>query len=131
MYDRTSGCTDLNTARKQLFTKKSRTLELLPPTLDAFIQHVKRSILQGVHFWGHCLDKQPPLYSPAQWGLSKDNNSWTPLWGMLPEASKICSELIHCACKKGCTTRRCKCLKANLLCTAVCQCDGECTRVPA
>jgi len=131
MYDRTSGCTDLNTARKQLFTKKSRTLELLPPTLDAFIQHVKRSILQGVHCWGHCLDKQPPLYSPAQWGWSKDNNSWTPLWGMLPEASKICSELIHCACKKGCTTRRCKCLKANLLCTALCQCDGECTRVPA
>ena len=40
MYDRTSNCTDLNTAHKQLFTNKSCTLELLPPTSDAFIQHV-------------------------------------------------------------------------------------------
>src|SRR6218665_1708122 len=71
MYDRTSDCTDLNTGRKQLFTKKSRTLKLLPPTSYAFIQHVKRSILQRVHCWGHCLDIQPPMYNPAQWGGQK------------------------------------------------------------
>jgi len=36
MFDRTSECTDLDSARKQLFTKKSRTLDQLPPTSHAF-----------------------------------------------------------------------------------------------
>jgi hypothetical protein len=41
MYDRTSECTDLDVARKQLFTKKSKMLEMLPPSSSAFVQHVK------------------------------------------------------------------------------------------
>ena len=49
MYNRTSECHDLDSARKYLFTKKSRQLELLPPTSNAFIKHVKRTIYQAVH----------------------------------------------------------------------------------
>ena len=42
MYNRTSECTDLDSARKYLFTKKSRQLELFPLTSNAFfMQHVK------------------------------------------------------------------------------------------
>jgi hypothetical protein len=41
LYDRTSDCLKLDVARKQMFTKKCRTLEALPPTSDAFAQHVK------------------------------------------------------------------------------------------
>src|SRR6218665_1789141 len=127
MYDRTSECIDLNTARMNLFTKKSRSLELLPPTSDAFLQHVKRSIYQAVHCWGHCLEKQVKVLDPGDWGWTKNGNGWVPLWMTIPEVSKICRELIHCSCKKGCLGR-CKCVKANLVCTALCQCDGECVR---
>ena len=48
VYDRTSELSDLNSCRRQLFTKKCRSLELLPPTSDAFCLHVKRAVLQGV-----------------------------------------------------------------------------------
>ena len=33
--------------------------------------------------------------------------------------------LIHCGCKQGCKTR-CKCAAANLPCTALCHCGGDC-----
>ena len=42
----------------------------------------------------------------------------------MPEASTVSRELICCGCKKGCTGR-CKCKKAALKCTALCQCGGE------
>jgi hypothetical protein len=51
MYDRTSECTDLDVARKQLFTKNSKMLEMLPPSSSAFVQHVKRAVHQAVHCW--------------------------------------------------------------------------------
>ena len=118
---------DLNIACMNLFTKKSQSLELLPPTSDAFLQHVKRSIYQTVHCWGHCLGKQVKVIDPGDWGWTKNGNGWVPLWMTIPEVSKICRELIHCSCKKGCLGR-CKCIKANLVYTALCQRDGECVR---
>jgi hypothetical protein len=68
LYDRTCECSDLNAARKYLFTKRSRTLENLPPTSNAFLLHVKRIIYQAVHCWSHCLEKQLPVYDPSHWG---------------------------------------------------------------
>ena len=35
MYDRTSECTTVNKARMDLFTRKGRTIEAIPPTSDA------------------------------------------------------------------------------------------------
>ena len=129
MYDRTSECIDLDTARRHMFTKKSKSLESLPPTSDAFKQHVKRTVYQAIHCWGQCLDKQCNLPCPSDWGWTKDGDDWIPMWMTLPEVSLICSELIHCGCKKGCVGN-CKCLKSNLVCTALCQCGGteNCTR---
>ena len=36
-----------------------------------------------------------------------------------------CYDLIHCGCNKGCSGRY-KCIKANLQCTALCLCGGDC-----
>ncbi len=47
MYDCTSDITGINEARKQLFTRKSRSLENLPPTLAALEQHVRRVCYQS------------------------------------------------------------------------------------
>ena len=127
LYDRTSDCVNLNAARKQLFTKKSRTLDNLPPTSDAFLMHVKRAVYQAAHCWSHSLQKQLPVHDPATWGWCKSDEKWTPVWMTLPEVSDTCRELICCSCKKVCTSR-CKCAQANLPCTGLCHCDGECTR---
>ena len=58
-------------------------------------------------------------------------STWMSVWCTLPEASAICKELIKCGCNpdKGCTAR-CKCLKAGMMCTALCKCGGECERDP-
>ena len=43
MYDRTSTCTKVNDARRDLFTRKGRDIQAIPPTSDALRQHAKRS----------------------------------------------------------------------------------------
>lgn len=123
MYDRTSDCTSLDAARMQMFTKKAKSLESLPPTSDAFLLHVKRTIFQAVHCWGHCMEKEPHFPDPTEWGWTQAGEGWVPKWMTLPEVSQSCSELIHCGCKKGCFGK-CKCVRSHLVCTALCQCGG-------
>jgi hypothetical protein len=124
LYDRTSDVENLNAAIKQMFTKKARALENIPPSSNAFLQHAKRSVSQAVHCWSHSLETQMSLINPADCGWSKDGDKWLPVWMTMPQdMSKMCQELLHCSCKKACTAR-CKCFKANLPCTSLCQCDG-------
>lgn len=47
MYDRSSSIEEINQSRRYLFTKKNRTSENLPPTLDALKEHLKRAVYQG------------------------------------------------------------------------------------
>ena len=47
LYDRSSLNTDVNSARRQLFTKKGRPVDGLPPTKDALIQHTFRATYQS------------------------------------------------------------------------------------
>ena len=49
LYDRTSECESLDFARKHMFTKKCKTMENIPPTANAFLQHIKRTVYQAVH----------------------------------------------------------------------------------
>ena len=127
MYDRTSSCTDVNTARRKIFAKK-HSVERIPPTHDALEQHIKRAAFQGGHVWGQSRLPNPVLPSPTNWGWLKNKDGlYEPNWTTLPEAAKICYELVSCNCKKGCFTR-CKCNRASLKCTALCFCEGECSR---
>ncbi|KAG7177456.1 hypothetical protein Hamer_G016752 [Homarus americanus] len=49
LYDSTSTCCDVNVLRKKLFSRKSRSLEDLPPTRAALEQHIKRAAYQAGH----------------------------------------------------------------------------------
>ena len=125
LYDRISTSNDVNKARCKLFAKKGN-VELIPPTSAALKQHVRRAVYQGGQMWGQALVPAPALPSPSDWGWSSTSDQmYEPYWTTLPEASKVCQELISCTCKKGCT-KRCKCKKAKLECTALCDCGGEC-----
>ena len=119
LYSRTSSQTTVNEARQELFSKGNRTLEKIPPTKAALLQHTRRAVYQAGHIWGNALVPKPTLPSPSGWGWEKDENRWKPVWTLLPQAQQICYELIHCGCKKGCT-RICKCVRASLVCTALC-----------
>ena len=61
LYDRTSSLTKVNEARQELFSKKSRNLDNIPPTRAALVQHTKRTVLQGGYVWGQTLLKQAVL----------------------------------------------------------------------
>ena len=126
MYDRTSTCTSINKARKELFARTSSVKRILP-TYAALELHVKRAVFQGGHVWGQALIPHPVIISPSNWGWIKtDGGLYEPHWTMLEEASKTCYELLSCGCKKRCHTHF-KCKTARLKCIALCKCEGECS----
>ena len=125
LYDRTSSLKSVNEVRQELFSKKSRSLDSIPPTRAALLQHAKRAVFQGGYIWSQTLVKNPVLPSPADWGWQRDGSSWVPYWTTLPQAKDMCYELIRCGCKTACRGR-CKCMKANLTCTGLCNCGGNC-----
>ncbi|KAL8591002.1 hypothetical protein ACOMHN_021767 [Nucella lapillus] len=47
LYDRTSQTSKVNSARQCLFSRRSRTIENIPPTQAALKQHVLRATYQG------------------------------------------------------------------------------------
>ena len=100
---------------------------MLPPSSNAFVLHLMQAIHQAVHCWSQCLVGLMIEHDLSLCGWNRVDDRWVPLWMTLPEVAKSCTELVQCSCKKGCTAR-CKCVKANLPCTALCQCDGECDR---
>ena len=75
LYDRTSNLTKVNEARQELFAKKSRTLENIPPTQKALLQHTKRAVLQGGFVWGQSSSKQ--LDIPCPWAGIR--GGWTAI----------------------------------------------------
>ena len=126
LYKRTSPLKKVNEARKQLFAHGNRKVENIPPTKEALRQHVKRAVFQAGHIWGQSQIAKPEIPSPADWGWVKsEDNGWCPFWTVMPEASKECRELIKCMCKKRCAGN-CKCFAANLPCTELCFCSGQC-----
>ena len=129
LYQRSSPIQQVNDARKQMFAHGNRNIENIPPTRDALEQHVKRAAYQAGHIWGQSLIGMPETPSPSLWGWQRqdENSPWTPYWCSLPEAAKGCQELLRCGCKKSCKNR-CKCYRANLKCTQLCVCSGQCTR---
>ena len=79
------------------------------------------------YVWSHSLIPDPHLPDVTNWGWKKlSENDISPVWTLLPEASKACRALFKCKCKKGCI-RNCKCRKEyQLPCTELCWCRGQC-----
>ena len=85
LCDRTSNVTKVNEARQELFVKKSRTLENIPPTQEALLQHTKRAVIQGGFVWGQCSLKHSDIPCPSNWGWYRNDNTWSPKWTTLPQ----------------------------------------------
>ena len=100
MYDRGSDETTVDSARKHMFTSKARSVDAIPPTRAALLQHARRATYQGGHVWGQAQVRDPDLPSPESWGWSKNpTRGWNPMWTLLPEAAVSCSGLLRCGCK--------------------------------
>ena len=127
LYDRTSAQNALNDARNQLFVKKGRQFDAIPPTRAALLEYSKCAVSQAGYIWGQALIPNPtmPMPNPQDWGWTLDGGLWRPHWTSLPDVMGSCQELVRCGCKKGCRWQ-CSCVKASLCCTALCKCPDEC-----
>ena len=119
IYDRTSPLSPVNDAREELFCRKNRSVERIPPTKDALLQHTRRAVYQA-GIWTTSMQTHQVIPSPQEFSWNKPSNSWEPVWITVPEVSKACRELIKCSCKGDCSN--CKCAKANIICSPLCNC---------
>jgi len=120
LYDRTSPLSSVNEARKDLFCCKSQSMDQIPSTQNALLQHTQRAIYQaGV--WTTSTRVQQTIPSPQDffWAKNLSTQSWQPVYMIIPEVSWKRRELIKCYCKGDCTNRKCG---KDLACLPLCNC---------
>ena len=86
MYSKTCSLTSVNEARRELFTQCSRTIDNIPPTKNALIQHLRRAVYQAGYIWAQALEPNPKLPSPEHWGWKATDSGWKPFWTDLADA---------------------------------------------
>ena len=104
MYSKSCSAAMVNEARRQLFSRGSRSLEGIPPTQAALFEHVKRSILQACFIWKQAASchQEVPDFDKWGWELNDKTQQWMPFWTALADASKACALLLRCGCQKAC-----------------------------
>lgn len=113
----------VDAARHILFSKTGKP-EAMPPTSDALRFHLMRVHYQAM-VWRNAHYATPELPSPLDMGWKHGDSGLQPILMSQNPIPESCLEMILCACKKQCTTRRCKCRKSGLLCTAMCACQSD------
>ena len=63
------------------------------------------------------IDPSSSLADPSQWDWQETDSRDSPVWTTFPAASKACSILLKCGCKKYC-----KDAANEIVCTEVCAC---------
>ena len=112
-------------ARYELFSKKGLSSEKLPPTSDALYMHIRRVNYQ-TYIWKSSTEPIMDLPSPLDGGWTSDKDGHlVPLKMTQASAPEALLDFTKCSCKTECKTKRCKCMKEDILCTDVCFCDNE------
>ena len=85
LYDRTSSVRGVNHTRQELFSKKSRSLDSIPPSQAALVQHTCPAVLQAGFIWSQSHLKQQVVPCPSAWGWQRDVKKWEPKLTTLPQ----------------------------------------------
>ena len=128
--------TNMSALRYKVWTKKmgnhNRTkapeLRSLPPTTEAFHQHVLRAHLQAA-IWRNALC-EPPDLNPEDFGWVMDSNGKlepVPLPANVPLVPESVKKIIKCGCSslEPCSTARCSCTSAGISCSTFCACQAS------
>lgn len=105
----------------QLFCHKTRDVEQIPPTSDAFDQHLKRS-MQQAGIWSTAHETLAPVENPPNHGWMEKVGKLVPVH-CCPLSKDVFDINVKCTCTKKCSS--CKCMKAELKCTSLCQCKCD------
>ncbi|KAG5863643.1 hypothetical protein JTB14_032329 [Gonioctena quinquepunctata] len=87
LYDKTTPFSSTNQIRKELFCQKNQAMENLPPTEDAFLQHIRRAVYQA-GIWTTSTQTQQVIPPPHDFAWNKVLESWVPVWMTIPEVSR-------------------------------------------
>lgn len=117
--------------RYLMFCHKKQKNEMLPPTSDCLLQHLKRSNYQ-VFVWRHALEAMQDLEPPEIHGWVKDGELLVPLLITKAPAPESLLELTTCKCKTSACLRSCSCNNTGLACREGCYCmaDDEACKNP-
>lgn len=106
-------------------------LRYLPPTKDALGLNIKRAHFQ-CSIWKNVTLENAAQLRPEDFGWTKDTVNEcldpTPLPQDRAVAPDCLLSVTFCGCCSAnpCSTQRCSCKKAQLQCTVLCKCQGNC-----
>ena len=127
-----SSFSTLDDLRAYKFLNNNNTvLKLLPPTEDAFFQHLKRAGLATIIDKTAHIAKQD-LPSPEDYGWTVEGDRFVPTAMTQSAWPQDMDKGISCHCKKGCVIN-CTCGKQSVACYIGCKCTGssaKCSRAP-
>ena len=112
----------INDVRYSLFTSRGAQASQLPPTRDSLLLHIQRANYQA-GIWRRCLNSAPDVPSPANHGWEISDDVLTVVWMNQDPAPREVLAFVSCGCSTDCTTARCSCIKAGLVCTDICRCS--------
>eukprot|EP00794_Sanderia_malayensis_P021259 gene21259-23333_t len=96
----------------------------MPCTKDALTKHISRVMYQAVT-WRRPLNAMINCPGIGEHGWIVDKEGKVAIdWMDLPPAADSILENVQCACKKGSTSNRFSCHRANLQCTGLCWCNS-------
>ena len=78
IYSKTCTLSRVNEARQELFAQSGRSIDNIPPTQGALLQHIKRAVLQASYIWEKALEPSPDIPSPGDWGYKLSPSGWIP-----------------------------------------------------
>lgn len=129
-YSGGNSCHSLAELRTKKFLSGSLgTLQSLPPTPDAFLQHLKRACLSTIVMKSAHIAKTPKMQFD-KYGWCVHDSTLCPVKMTIDAFPKKLEQSVKCNCKKKCA-RNCTCLRNNVPCYLACSCKGEtgkCTR---
>eukprot|EP00794_Sanderia_malayensis_P001844 gene1844-2077_t len=115
---------DVDLARYNLFRLGKYCSSDMPCTKDSLKKHIGRAMYQAA-IWRRCLSPVVNCPDISEHGWLLDDAGGVSIdWMDLPPAPDGILENVQCSCKKGCSTNRCSCQKANLQCTSLCRCSS-------
>ena len=118
-HDVTDG--DVNTVRINIFCRKTRDVERIPPTKDALALHLLRSVYQA-SIWVSACSSHIDLPRLEDHGWVVKDGKVEPLWITKPIIKDVFQLDVKCHWTKGrCVS--CKYSNAGLKCTRLCTCS--------
>ena len=113
-----------------LYQKKQKN-EMLPPTFNSLLQHLKQSNYQAI-VWRHAFEAMQDLEPPEGHGWVRDEELFASLLVIKAPEPEILFELTASKCKTSACLKICCCTSRGLGCTEGCHCmaDDEACKNP-